>query len=73
MAELKRELGFWAVFALALGSLVGSGLFFGSSIAAGYSGNMSLIAWALMGAISIYVSAIFGELVAMFPKAGGAY
>jgi len=73
MAELKKELGFWPVFALVLGSLVGSGFFFGSSIAAGYSGNLSIIAWVLLGVLSIYISSLFGELVALFPRAGGAY
>jgi APA family basic amino acid/polyamine antiporter len=73
MAELKREMGFWAIFALAMGALVGSGLFFGSAIGAGYSGNMSVFAWVIMGTLSVYVSSLFGELVAMFPKAGGAY
>ncbi|MEM0231340.1 MAG: amino acid permease [Candidatus Woesearchaeota archaeon] len=73
MSELKKELGFWQVFALVLGSLVGSGFFFGSSIAAGYAGNLSIIAWAILGLISVYISSLFGELVALFPKAGGAY
>ena len=73
MAELKREMGFWAVLALAIGTLVGSGLFFGSALGASYSGNMSLIAWLIMVVVSIYVASLFGELVSMFPKAGGAY
>lgn len=48
-------------------------MFFGSSIAAQKAGNMSILAWVLLGIITVYVGACFGELSGMFPNAGGIY
>ncbi|MEK6942720.1 MAG: amino acid permease [Nanoarchaeota archaeon] len=73
MAELKRALGFWTMLSLAVGSIMGTGLFFGASIAAGYSGNASIIAWIILTIIAVYISMYFAELVSMYPKAGGVY
>jgi amino acid transporter len=73
MAELKRALGFWTMLSLAVGSIMGTGLFFGASIAAGYSGNASIIAWVILTIVAVYISTYFAELVAMYPKAGGVY
>lgn len=73
MAELKRALGFWTILSLAIASIMGTGLFFGVSIAANYSGNASIIAWFLLTIIAVYISMYFAELSAMYPKAGGIY
>ena len=73
MAELKRVLGFWTILSLAIGSIMGTGLFFGTSIASGYSGNASILAWVILSLIAIYISLYFAELASMFPKAGGVY
>jgi len=73
LAELRRGFGFWDVFALTFGSILGTGMFFGAALGAQYAGNVSLIAWAVLTIISVYIAACFGELVAMFPKAGGVY
>lgn len=71
--ELKRTAGIGTIIALTVASMIGSGLFFGAGIAASYAGPASLIAWVLLGLVTIYVGMCFGELVAMFPKAGGVY
>ncbi len=71
--ELKRTAGIGTIIALTVASMIGSGLFFGAGIAASYSGPASLIAWVLLGMVTVYVGMCFGELVAMFPKAGGVY
>lgn len=73
MAELRRALGFWTILSLAIASIMGTGLFFGVSIAANYSGNASIIAWFLLTIIAVYISMYFAELSAMYPKAGGIY
>jgi len=73
MAELKKTLGYWTIIAISLTSMVGTGMFMGPSIAAAYSGNMSLLAWIILSIITIYVSFCFGELVSLFPNAGGVY
>src|SRR3989338_10978537 len=73
MAELKRVLGFWTILSLAIGSIMGTGLFFGTSITSRYSGNASILAWVILSLIAIYISLYFAELASMFPKAGGVY
>ena len=73
MAELKRALGFGTIFSLAIASIMGTGMFFGAKIGASYSGNASILSWVIISIISVYISTFFGELVALFPKAGGIY
>ena len=71
MAELKRALGFWTILSLAIASIMGTGMFFGAAVGASYSGNASIIAWVVIALVAVYISTFFGELVAMFPRAGG--
>ncbi|MFH1398654.1 MAG: amino acid permease [Candidatus Woesearchaeota archaeon] len=73
MAELKRVAGFGTILAISIGSIMGTGIFMGPAIGAGISGNASIVSWIILSIISLYVAACFGELVAMFPKAGGVY
>ncbi len=58
---------------MSIGSIAGTTLFLGAGIGARYSGNLTLLAWILVSALAIYISACFGELTSTFPKAGGAY
>jgi len=73
MTELKRTLGFGTILCLAIASIMGTGMFFGAAVGASYSGNASIISWIIISIVAIYISTFFGELVAMFPKAGGVY
>jgi len=73
MPELKRSLGIGTIIALTLTAMIGTGMFFGTAIGSKYSGNAVLIAWALLLLLSLYVAACFGELIALFPRAGGVY
>ena len=73
MAELKRALGYWTILSLAIGSIMGSGMFFGAAIGARHSGNASIISWIILSVVGVYIAMCFGELVSMFPKAGGVY
>lgn len=73
MTELKRVVGKWTVLAITIGSIAGTGLFFGPALAASYAGVASLISWLILGIVAIYIGLCFGELIAMFPKAGGVY
>ena len=72
-AELKRSMGFFALLALSISSMVSTEMFTGAAIGAKYAGPSSIIAWVILGAVSIYVALCYGELCAMFPKAGGNY
>src|SRR3989338_5701016 len=73
MAELKSTLGYATILAITITSVMGTGMFFGSAIGASYAGNASILSWAILSIVAIYISTFFGELVAMFPKAGGVY
>ena len=73
MTELKRVVGKWTVLALTIGTIAGTGMFFGPAIAASYAGVASLLSWIILGIVAIYIGLCFGELIAMFPKAGGVY
>lgn len=73
MAELKKNIGFFTIFALLVTSLIGTGLFLAPAVAARYAGGASIIAWIFMFVISVYIAACFGELVARYPNAGGVY
>lgn len=75
MVELKRTLGYPAIIALSLTAMMGTGMFFGTTIAAntGNLGNASLLAWIGLAIIAYYVSLCFAELSSMYPNAGGVY
>ncbi len=73
MAELKRTLGFWTIFAITITAMIGTGMFFGTALAADKAGNASILVWIFLGIMTVYVGACFGELTAMFPSAGGVY
>ncbi len=73
MAELKRGFGYWTVLCLSIGSIIGTAIFFGAGIGAKYSAGLTIIAWIILSAISIYIAMCFGELTSMFPKSGGTY
>ncbi|MBN1274773.1 amino acid permease [Candidatus Woesearchaeota archaeon] len=73
MAELERNAGYGLVIALSITAMIGTGMFFGPAIAASYAGNASLIAWAVLAVITIYIGYCFAELAGMFPDAGGVY
>ncbi len=73
MAELERKAGYGLVVALSITSMVGTGMFFGPAIAAQYAGNASLLAWVILGVMTLYVGACFAELSSMFSNVGGVY
>jgi len=73
MVELKKSLGFWSIFYITVTAMIGTGMFFGTALAANKAGNASLLVWFFLGLMTIYVGACFGELTSMFPSAGGTY
>jgi basic amino acid/polyamine antiporter, APA family len=73
MTELKKSLGFWSIFSITVTAMIGTGMFFGTALAAGRAGNASILIWIFLGIMTIYVAACFGELTSMFPNAGGTY
>jgi APA family basic amino acid/polyamine antiporter len=73
--HFKRELGLLDGTMLVVGSMIGSGIFIVSSDIArqiGSAGWLTLI-WIVSGLITMIAAVSYGELSAMFPKAGGQY
>jgi APA family basic amino acid/polyamine antiporter len=73
--DFKRELGLLDGTMLVAGSMIGSGIFIVSSDMVRQLGTAGwLIAmWVLTGLITVIAAVSYGELSAMFPKAGGQY
>ncbi|MDQ1266770.1 MAG: basic amino acid/polyamine antiporter, family, partial [Bacteroidota bacterium] len=60
---------------IVVGSMIGSGIFIVSADMARQLGSPGwlLIAWILTGFMTLFAALSYGELAAMFPKAGGQY
>lgn len=75
LEEFKKELGLLDGTMLVVGSMIGSGVFIVSSDMVRQVGSAGwLIAiWVLTALLTIIAAVSYGELSAMFPKAGGQY
>ena len=73
--NFKRELGLLDGTMLVVGSMIGSGIFIVSSDMVRQVGSAGwlLLIWILTGLITVIAAVSYGELSAMFPKAGGQY
>ncbi len=61
--------------ALVVGSMIGSGIFIvsGQIIRDVHSPGLLLLVWTVSGLVTLLGAVTYGELAAMFPKAGGQY
>jgi len=73
--EMKRELGLLDATLLVAGSMIGSGIFIVTADITRNVGSAGwLIAiWLITGLMTLIAAMSYGELSAMFPKAGGQY
>src|SRR5690606_34098311 len=73
--DMKRELGLLDATMLVAGSMIGSGIFIVSSDIVRNVGSAGwlIFIWLLTGLITVIAAMSYGELSAMFPKAGGQY
>jgi APA family basic amino acid/polyamine antiporter len=73
--RFKQSIGLLDATMVVAGSMIGSGIFIVSSeISRNVGGSgLLLLMWILAGAITIIAAMSYGELSAMFPKAGGMY
>lgn len=73
--NFKRELGLLDGTMLVVGSMIGSGIFIVSSDMVRQVGSAGwlILIWMLTGLITVIAAVSYGELSAMFPKAGGQY
>ena len=71
--EMKKTLSFKVILLITINSIMGTGIWFLTSAGAKHAGPASLLSWGILSLISVYIAMCFGELVSMFPKAGGVY
>jgi amino acid transporter len=72
-AELVRAIGRWSMVALAVNSIVGSGIFGLPAPVAGLLGRASPLAVLLAGAGMGVIIACYGEVASQFTETGGTY
>lgn len=75
MSDFKRSLGLLDATLIAAGSMVGSGIFLVSADITrnvGSAGGLILV-WILTGVMMVSAALSYGELSAMYPRAGGLY
>lgn len=73
--SFQRELGLLDGIMLVVGSMIGSGIFIVSADIARQVGSAGwlILIWVVTGVITVIAAVSYGELSAMFPKAGGQY
>lgn len=73
--EFKKSLGLLDATMLVAGSMIGSGIFIVSSDIARNTGSAGwlMVVWLICGFMTLAAALSYGELSAMFPKAGGQY
>lgn len=73
--ELKRRISLMDAVLLGAGGMIGSGIFIVSADMSRYMGSAGwlLAVWAIGGFMTISAALSYGELSAMYPRAGGQY
>jgi len=71
--KLRKELGLLAVFCIAAGAMISSGLFILPGIAFAVTGPSVILAYLLAGALALPALFSKAELSTAMPKAGGTY
>ena len=69
--KLRRDVGFWGLTFVSLGSIIGSGWLLGALLAAQVAGPASIISWLMAGAFLAVLALVHAELGAAYPVSGG--
>jgi amino acid transporter len=69
--HLRRDVGFWGLTFVSLGSIIGSGWLLGALTAASAAGPASLLTWVMAAVILALLALVHAELGAAYPIAGG--
>ncbi|MEO5817021.1 MAG: amino acid permease, partial [Gemmatimonadaceae bacterium] len=74
--DLRRTLGFWDLVLLAMGTVIGSGIYLVPGLVLRQTGSQTgpaMIVWIAAGILSLLGALTYAELGAMKPEAGGLY
>jgi amino acid transporter len=69
--KLERNVGFYGLMFVSLGSIIGSGWLLSALTAAETAGPASILSWVLAAAMLTVLALVFAELGAAYPVAGG--
>jgi APA family basic amino acid/polyamine antiporter len=74
-ASLAKKIGFWSATSIAIGTIIGSGVFMKPASMAAELGSPVWLAlvWVIAGIFSLFGALIYAELGAMIPETGGIY
>src|SRR5580658_9530330 len=70
---LRRSLRRRHMHMIALGGVIGAGLFVGSGVVIGSAGPAAVISFALTGTLVVLVMRMLGEMAVAYPAVGGFY
>lgn len=73
---LRRTLGFWDLVLLAMGTVIGSGIYLVPAVVLRQTGvqtGPAMLVWIVAGVLSLLGALTYAELGAMKPEAGGLY
>jgi APA family basic amino acid/polyamine antiporter len=73
MVELKRSLSLFDATAMALGAIIGAGIFVISGVAAGLAGPAVIVAIMIAGGVSSFTAFSFVRLSSKYAQEGGPY
>jgi amino acid transporter len=68
---LKKALGFWTIFGIGVGAVVGDGIFTFTGYGVASAGPSMLAIYVMVGITQIFLMISFGELVVWHPTSGG--
>ena len=73
--SLPKKIGIWSATSIAIGSIIGSGVFMKPASMAAELGSPVWLAivWVVAGLLSLFGALIYAELGAMLPETGGIY
>ena len=67
----SQKIGFWGVWSLTVGCMIGSGIFLLPSVLAPY-GMLAIAGWLVTAAGAIAIAVVIGRLAVRSPRSGGA-
>ena len=67
----RKELGWFSLLTMSLGTVIGSGWLLASMYAAQAAGPAALLAWVIAGILMLLVALVFAELGIAKPESGG--
>lgn len=70
---LKRDLSFFDVTSIVIGSIIGADIYIASSVTAGIVGPLAILAWVVAGCFAIVLALIFAYCSYYVPKVGGPF